>query len=118
MWADACRMSGLVRRLLRVLARRAPGGPPKAEPGAAPGCGGAQRSRLDPIRLNSATRRGQPRIAADQSRDQSRISRRVDRTETWIGNLATPRAETEPLRSIRRQEMLSICASPLRLVYG
>ena len=44
--ADARRMSGLVRRLLRVLARRAPGGPPKAEPGAAPGCGGAQRSRL------------------------------------------------------------------------
>ena len=35
------------RRCLRVLARRAPGGPPKAEPGAAPGRGGAQRSRLD-----------------------------------------------------------------------
>ena len=33
--------------LMRVLARRAPGGPPKAEPGAAPGRGGAQRSRLD-----------------------------------------------------------------------
>ncbi|MGO9189233.1 MAG: hypothetical protein ACLP8X_12325 [Streptosporangiaceae bacterium] len=33
--------------LLRVLARRAPGGPPKAEPGVAPGRGGAQRSRLD-----------------------------------------------------------------------
>ena len=34
-------------RPMRVLARRAPGGPPKAEPGAAPGRGGAQRSRLD-----------------------------------------------------------------------
>jgi hypothetical protein len=33
--------------LLRVLARRAPGGPSEAEPGAAPGRGGAQRSRLD-----------------------------------------------------------------------
>jgi hypothetical protein len=40
-----------------VLARRAPGGPPKAEPGAAPGRGGAQRSRLDLIRLNSAVQR-------------------------------------------------------------
>jgi hypothetical protein len=30
-----------------VLARRAPGGPPKAEPGVAPGRGEAQRSRLD-----------------------------------------------------------------------
>ena len=30
-----------------MLARRAPGGPPKAEPGVAPGRGGAQRSRLD-----------------------------------------------------------------------
>ena len=53
---DARRMRGLVRHLQRVLARRAPGGP-KAEPGAAPGCGGAQRSRLDPGRLNSATDR-------------------------------------------------------------
>ena len=43
--------------LLRVLARRAPGGPPKAEPGAAPGRGGAQRSRLDQIRPNSAVQR-------------------------------------------------------------
>ena len=34
-------------RPMRVLARRAPGGPPKAEPGAAPGRGGAQRSRLE-----------------------------------------------------------------------
>ena len=34
-----------------AVARRAPGGPPKAEPGAAPGRGGAQRSRLD---LNTA----------------------------------------------------------------
>jgi hypothetical protein len=33
--------------LLRVLARAALGGPPKAEPGAAAGRGGAQRSRLD-----------------------------------------------------------------------
>ena len=36
--------------LLRVLARRAPGGPPKAEPGATPGRGAAQRSRLDFLR--------------------------------------------------------------------
>ena len=35
------------RAPLRVLAGRAPGGPSKAEPGAAPGRGGAQRSRLD-----------------------------------------------------------------------
>jgi hypothetical protein len=41
--------------LLRLLARRAPGGPLKAEPGVAPGRGGAQRSRLDLIRLDSAT---------------------------------------------------------------
>jgi hypothetical protein len=34
------------RRCLRVLARRAPGGPPKAEPGAAPGRGGAHRLDL------------------------------------------------------------------------
>jgi len=34
-------MSGLIRCLLRVLARRAPGGPSKAEPGAVPGRGGA-----------------------------------------------------------------------------
>src|SRR5690349_2292926 len=45
------------RGRMRVLARRAPGGPSEAEPGAAPGRGGAQRSRLDPVRLNSATRR-------------------------------------------------------------
>ena len=51
-----------------VLARRAPGGPPKAEPGAAPGRGGAQRSRLDPVRLNSAARRqvGEHRGQADK----------------------------------------------------
>ena len=34
-----------------MLARRAPGGPSEAEPGAAPGRGGAQRSRLDPFTL-------------------------------------------------------------------
>jgi len=33
--------------LLRVLARRAPGGPPKAEPGADAGPGTAQWRRLD-----------------------------------------------------------------------
>ncbi len=32
---------------MRVLARRAPGGPSEAEPGTVPGRGGAQRSRLD-----------------------------------------------------------------------
>jgi integrase len=45
--SGALAMSGLTGGCLRVLARRAPGGPPKAEPGAAPGRGGAQRSRLD-----------------------------------------------------------------------
>jgi hypothetical protein len=33
------------------------GGPSKAEPALTPGRGGAQRSRLDQIRLNSATQR-------------------------------------------------------------
>jgi len=45
-WSAVDELTGQVS-LLRVLARRAPGGPPKAEPGAAPGRGGAQRSRLD-----------------------------------------------------------------------
>ena len=46
------------------MARRAPGGPSKAEPGAAPGRGGAQRSRLDQIRLNSATDVARQRCSA------------------------------------------------------
>jgi len=47
-----------------VLARRAPGGPPKAEPGAAPGRGGAQRSRLEPLRRGDLGRLRAGREAA------------------------------------------------------
>ena len=49
-----------------AVARRAPGGPLKAEPGADAGPAAPQRRRLDLIRLNSATQRGQRGNAVSQ----------------------------------------------------
>ncbi len=88
--------------LLRVLARRHAGRAPKAEPGVAPGRGGAQRSRLDPVRLDSAVHGRRPGEATGGARVPSPgmpVGRGSVSVGAWLTRRAMSRAGGGPSAS-------------------